>query len=154
MPSPVFSSLSLQPHSFRLHLLHPHLLIIPSSRFILVELFLAILIYLSFFPFPHETPATGRRKKKKKQSQSVSTMSSEKCEFYPPPHLLLQRRTPANIYTKDGAILDAGSSGTRIHIYRWQDPVQAHAKASKAQLSALPKIITKKKWAKKIHPGS
>lgn len=49
--------------------------------------------------------------------------------------------------------MDAGSSGTRIHIYRWQDHDNARKKASKDQLQSLPGIITKKKWAKKIHPG-
>ncbi|KAH0605578.1 uncharacterized protein H6S33_004800 [Morchella sextelata] len=54
---------------------------------------------------------------------------------------------------KYGAILDAGSSGTRIHIYRWDDPEKARKKATKDQLSGLPEITTSKKWAKKIHPG-
>ncbi|KAH7115963.1 nucleoside phosphatase family-domain-containing protein [Dendryphion nanum] len=52
-----------------------------------------------------------------------------------------------------GVILDAGSSGTRVHIYRWLNNDKARAKASKSQLQSLPVIETDKKWTKKIHPG-
>lgn len=52
-----------------------------------------------------------------------------------------------------GVVLDAGSSGTRVHIYRWLNSQKAREKASDAQLHSLPVIETKKKWTKKIHPG-
>ncbi|KAF2873326.1 nucleoside phosphatase family-domain-containing protein [Massariosphaeria phaeospora] len=52
-----------------------------------------------------------------------------------------------------GVILDAGSSGTRVHIYRWLNSDLARGQASKAQLQGLPEIETDKKWTKKIHPG-
>ncbi|KAL0471867.1 nucleoside diphosphatase [Neurospora intermedia] len=52
-----------------------------------------------------------------------------------------------------GVILDAGSSGTRLHIYRWKDPEKALGDASPEELRSLPKITTKKKWTKKIRPG-
>lgn len=52
-----------------------------------------------------------------------------------------------------GVILDAGSSGTRIHIYRWLNHDKAREKADKDLLQSLPVIETDKKWTKKIHPG-
>lgn len=52
-----------------------------------------------------------------------------------------------------GIVLDAGSSGTRLHIYKWKDPAKARKKASKEELGSLPKLHTEKKWTKKIHPG-
>jgi Golgi nucleoside diphosphatase len=52
-----------------------------------------------------------------------------------------------------GVILDAGSSGTRVHIYRWLNSDTARAQASDAQLQKLPAIETDSKWTKKIHPG-
>lgn len=52
-----------------------------------------------------------------------------------------------------GVILDAGSSGTRVHIYRWLNSDVARENASEAQLQSLPIVKTDKKWTKKIHPG-
>ncbi|KAF2188202.1 hypothetical protein K469DRAFT_90936 [Zopfia rhizophila CBS 207.26] len=54
---------------------------------------------------------------------------------------------------RHGVILDAGSSGTRIHIYRWLNSDIARKKASETQLQSLPVLETDKKWIKKIHPG-
>jgi len=52
-----------------------------------------------------------------------------------------------------GVVLDAGSSGTRVHIYRWLNHDAARKKAGDAQLHSLPVIETKEDWTKKIHPG-
>jgi Golgi apyrase len=48
-------------------------------------------------------------------------------------------------------VLDAGSSGTRVHIYTWlkSDKARKH----EANLHKLPEVTTDKKWTKKIHPG-
>ncbi|KNG47140.1 nucleoside diphosphatase protein [Stemphylium lycopersici] len=52
-----------------------------------------------------------------------------------------------------GVVLDAGSSGTRVHIYRWLNNNAARKKATDLQLHSLPVIETDKDWTKKIHPG-
>ncbi|KAH8602122.1 nucleoside phosphatase family-domain-containing protein [Bisporella sp. PMI_857] len=52
-----------------------------------------------------------------------------------------------------GVILDAGSSGTRVHIYRWLNSAIARQHADALELQSLPKLQTKKKWTKKIKPG-
>ncbi|KAF3932266.1 Guanosine-diphosphatase [Dactylella cylindrospora] len=52
-----------------------------------------------------------------------------------------------------GCVLDAGSSGTRIYIYRWLDHTVQREKATPEELDSLPLISTKKKWTKKIRPG-
>lgn len=52
-----------------------------------------------------------------------------------------------------GVILDAGSSGTRLHIYRWKDPSKILSDATQEDLESLPKVTTKKEWTKKIRPG-
>jgi Golgi apyrase len=52
-----------------------------------------------------------------------------------------------------GVILDAGSSGTRVHIYRWLNSARALKDADSIELKSLPKLETKKKWTLKIKPG-
>ena len=52
-----------------------------------------------------------------------------------------------------GIIFDAGSSGTRLHIYRWLDSDKARKEAGVKELESLPVLETKGKWTEKIHPG-
>jgi len=40
-----------------------------------------------------------------------------------------------------------------LHIYQWKDPKKAIHKASVEELRSLPKLVTQKKWTKKIRPG-
>ncbi|KAK5078199.1 Golgi apyrase [Lithohypha guttulata] len=50
-----------------------------------------------------------------------------------------------------GVVLDAGSSGTRVYIYRWLR--NALARAQESTIHKLPELETKDKWTKKVHPG-
>lgn len=53
-----------------------------------------------------------------------------------------------------GVILDAGSSGTRVHVYRWLNTPRARYEAKDAiELNKLPDLQTKPGYSKKIQPG-
>ncbi|KAJ6144642.1 hypothetical protein N7470_008537 [Penicillium chermesinum] len=52
-----------------------------------------------------------------------------------------------------GVVLDAGSSGTRVHVYRWLRNAVARKNADIQELKTLPEIKTKEEWVKKIRPG-
>ena len=50
-----------------------------------------------------------------------------------------------------GIVLDAGSSGTRLYIYRWLH--NDLARTDSANLQTLPELESKDKWTKKVHVG-
>ncbi|KAK2880062.1 hypothetical protein FQN49_000610 [Arthroderma sp. PD_2] len=52
---------------------------------------------------------------------------------------------------KYSIVLDAGSSGTRAHVYRW--PKKGRKSAGSKDLEQLPHLETTKEWTKKIKPG-
>lgn len=58
---------------------------------------------------------------------------------------------PCDCAGQYGVILDAGSSGTRVYIYKWKDPAKALKQASASEAHILPKLKLHK--SKKIHPG-
>jgi len=49
-----------------------------------------------------------------------------------------------------GVVLDAGSSGTRVYVYRWLKNTVARLEVAAGH---LPGLETKNKWTKKAHPG-
>ena len=52
-----------------------------------------------------------------------------------------------------GVVLDAGSSGTRVYVYRYKTAEHVRGKDDEEELSRLPEIKTKKSWNTKIKPG-
>ncbi|RVX67162.1 hypothetical protein B0A52_08596 [Exophiala mesophila] len=50
-----------------------------------------------------------------------------------------------------GVVLDAGSSGTRVYVYKWKD--SSTARQDPSTLHTLPVLKSKDKWTKKVHPG-
>lgn len=54
-------------------------------------------------------------------------------------------------FDRYGIVVDAGSSGSRIHIYRWQDPNTISVTDVKAH--SVPQIYQSKDWIYKVTPG-
>lgn len=52
-----------------------------------------------------------------------------------------------------GVVLDAGSSGTRLYVYRYKTAAYVQEKEDVKELARLPKIKTKGKWHHKKKPG-
>ncbi|KAK4494132.1 hypothetical protein PRZ48_014430 [Zasmidium cellare] len=50
-------------------------------------------------------------------------------------------------------VFDAGSSGTRVYVYKWKKAEAVLAKGKEKHLTRLPDIDTEKDWRKKVHPG-
>lgn len=53
-----------------------------------------------------------------------------------------------------GIVIDAGSSGSRIHVFRWQDPESLVGKSENEQLvRSVPQIYQDEDWTFKVSPG-
>ena len=56
-----------------------------------------------------------------------------------------------------GIVIDAGSSGSRVQVYSWLEPVHARSVANATELDSLPVVVKGdrkgKNWQKKIHVG-
>lgn len=55
---------------------------------------------------------------------------------------------------KYGIVVDSGSLGSRLQIYKWEDPDDSHKLALEETLRSPPKISQEKDWTLKITPGA
>ncbi len=59
-----------------------------------------------------------------------------------------------NLKDHYGIVIDAGSSGSRIQIYKWPETEYLKATSSDLKiLNSVPEIVQDEKWSKKISPG-
>ncbi|ODV77001.1 golgi apyrase [Suhomyces tanzawaensis NRRL Y-17324] len=57
------------------------------------------------------------------------------------------------VSTKYGIVIDSGSSGSRIQIYKWEDPAALKASQDSKLLKSPPKIVQERDWTLKTTPG-
>ncbi|CAI4059818.1 hypothetical protein N7582_001466 [Saccharomyces uvarum] len=61
-----------------------------------------------------------------------------------------------NTNDRFGIVIDAGSSGSRIHVFKWQDPeslLHAENQDSESTLQSVPHIHQESDWTFKMNPG-